>query len=378
MSKTVVARVAIIQPWLPQYRVPFFEELIREAAAIDIDVHVFHGRPPESMAARDDAVETAWATELPTKFFSCRGRTLNWKSLAPFRREGPYDLVIVEQALKNLETYFIRLFGRTKRLAFWGHGKTYTENSMFLVERLKRLLTRSGDWFFAYTLGGAKAVVEAGFAPDRVTILNNSVDTRALQRDISQLDGAVVDDFKQQNNLSDRTALYIGALDEGKRISWLIQAASLAHELDPDFRLLVVGEGRDRPLVEAAAARHEWVVYKGSMFGSSKALALAASKIIVMPGRVGLAAVDSFAAARPIVTTEWPLHAPEFEYLENGTNALIIRDDAWEYGQAIVALLKDEEQLLALSRGCKESAKEYSIERMANNFLFGLRKSLNS
>lgn len=356
---------------------PFFEELIREAAVVGVDIHVFHGCPPQSMAARDDAAETVWATELPTKFFSCGGRTLNWKSLAPLRRDGPYDLVIVEQALKNLETYVIRLLGCTRRVAFWGHGKTYTEQSTFLTTQLKRLLTRSGNWFFAYTSGGARAVVEGGFAPERVTVLNNSVDTTALHRDISQLNPTAINGFKEKYDLLGRTALYIGALDEGKRISWLIHAATFAHELDPNFRLLVVGDGRDRQLVEEAAAMHDWVVYCGPMFGSSKATALAASNIIVMPGRVGLAAVDSFAAERPIVTTEWPRHAPEFEYLENGVNALITHDDAAEYGQAIFSLLEDEEQLLILRRGCKESAKEYSIERMAENFIQGVQKSLS-
>lgn len=370
-------RVAIIQPWLPQYRVPFFEDVIRKSAALGIDIHVFHGRPPRSMDSRGDDVVAEWATELPTRFFSFGGRTLSWKSLSLLRHNGPYELVIVEQALKNIETYIIPLLRCTKRLAFWGHGRTYTEQSTKLMERLKQLLTGCGSWFFAYTAGGARAVISKGFASDRVTVLNNSVDTTALQKDISQLDASVVSGFKCQNDLLNHTALYIGALDSGKRIPWLIRAAIVAHELDPTFRLLVVGDGHDRRFVEDAATIHDWIIYCGPMFGSSKALPLAACDIIVMPGRVGLAAVDGFAAERPIVTTQWPWHAPEFEYLIDGANSVITYDDELAYGQAIVSLLEDEDRLLLLRRGCKESAEKYSIEHMTEHFIQGVLKSLN-
>lgn len=370
-------KVAIIQPWLPQYRVAFFEKLIQDANAVGIDIRVFHGRPQHSMAERGDAVEADWATEMPTKFFSVRGRTLNWKSLKDFLKGAPYDLVVVEQALKNLETYRVRLMRRTKRLAFWGHGKTYTEDQVLLVERLKSRLTMRGDWFFAYTQGGAKAVVEAGFPASRVTVLNNSVDTAGLQCDIANVRDSDVKEFKRRHDLAGRTAMYIGALDEGKRISWLISSSGLAYELDPMFRLLIVGDGKDRPVVERAARMHEWVVYCGPLFGPSKAVALAACEIIAMPGRVGLTAVDSFAAERPIVTTEWPKHAPEFEYLESGVNALIVPDEAEVYSRAMCSLLNDKEQLFYLRQGCKESAKKFSIERMAGNFLSGIRSALD-
>lgn len=366
-------RVAIIQPWIPQYRVAFFEELIKRGHAAGIEIRIFHGSPSPSMAARADSVKTPWATELPTKFWTVRGRTLNWKSLRLIRISGPYDLVIAEQALKNLETYLIKLFRCTRQTAFWGHGKTYTESPSIWTEWLKALLTRRGDWFFAYTPGGAKAVTRIGFPADRITILNNSIDTAGLRRDIASVDDPMIAAFKTENRLTDKTALYLGALDEGKRIPWLIEAAKTAHDSCPDFRLLIAGDGRDRPMVEAAAAENDWIVYGGPMFGLAKAVALASSEIILMPGRVGLTAVDSFAAETPVVTTNWQLHAPEFEYLSNGENAVITADDATEYGEAIVCLLNDKALLDILRNGCRLASRRYSVENMAENFIDGLR-----
>lgn len=373
-QKPRALKVAIIQPWIPQYRVAFFEQLIKRGHAAGIEIRIFHGSPSPSMAARADSVKTPWATELPTKYWSVRGRTLNWKSLSLLKVSGPYDLVIAEQALKNLETYLIRLFRCTRHTAFWGHGKTYTETPSNWTERLKVLLTRTGDWFFAYTAGGAGAVTQAGFPADRITILNNSIDTARLQQDIASVDESVIAAFKSKMRLMDKTALYIGALDEGKRISWLIEAARTAHAACPDFRLLIAGDGRDRPMVEAAAAENDWIVYGGSMFGLRKAVALASSEIIVMPGRVGLTAVDSFAAETPIVTTNWPWHAPEFEYLSHGVNAVIAADDATKYGEAIASLLNDKGRLDSLRKGCRQAAERYSIENMAENFIDGLRR----
>ena len=76
-------------------------------------------------------------------------------------------------------------------------------------------------------------------------------------------------------------------------------------------------------MVEEKAAGSSWLRYVGRAGDGEKRLLGATASLLMNPGRVGLVAVDSFALGLPIATTEWQLHAPEFDYLVPDDNALI-------------------------------------------------------
>lgn len=371
------ARVAIVHPWFPAYRKAFFESLVEAAARIDVEVVIFHGSAPPEWRQRGDSAQAPYAVELSTTYFPLGRKNLGYKSLKEFRRKGPYDLVILEQAVRNLETYLLLLSSYRPRLAFWGHGKSYTFAPSRAQEALKMWLTRRGTWFFAYTNGGARAVEAAGFAPSRTSVVQNSVDTEGIKRSIRDLTSEEIDNFTATHDLNGRVGLYIGGLDHAKRIPFLLEAAKIANERDEDFKLIIIGDGTDRDLVSKAALSNPWITYLGHATGKTKALALACADVIAMPGRVGLVAVDSFAAGVPIVTTDWAYHAPEFEYLEDGHTAVIAKDTPTGYAMSLVALLADRDKLWRLSRNCIEASNRYSVTEMSRRFLDGVQRYLD-
>jgi glycosyltransferase involved in cell wall biosynthesis len=369
-------RVAIIHPWFPQYRIGFFEKLVARGELEGIEFQIYHGDAPPEWKDRNDSGLSESFTRLPTRFFTFRGRTLNYKSLAPIATQKPLDLIIVEQAVRNLETYQL-LIGRAP-VAFWGHGKTYTVAIGAGQERVKQWLTRRGRWFFAYTSGGAEAVVAAGFPSNRTTVVQNSIDTSSLQEAIRSVNDEMLDSFNAKCDLKGKTALFIGGLDASKRLPFLMEAAALAHEHDPDFRLLIAGAGSDRVVVEQAADAVPYVTYLGALFGREKAVALRASQVLAMPGRVGLVAVDSFGAGTPIVTTNWNWHAPEFEYLNDGLNAVVTADHVDAYARALIATLQDGPFLAAMRSECLAASARYTVEAMVENFVGGVKRALES
>jgi hypothetical protein len=95
------------------------------------------------------------------------------------------------------------------------------------------------------------------------------------------------------------------------------------------------------------------------------------------PGRVGLNAVDSFVMRTPMVTTDWPLHAPEFDYLVNDENAVIVGDSVDEYSLAVVDLLKNEERLSKLQTGCAAMTSQLTIESLVDRFSAGILTALS-
>ncbi|MEW1912865.1 hypothetical protein AB0442_31260 [Kitasatospora sp. NPDC085895] len=108
------------------------------------------------------------------------------------------------------------------------------------------------------------------------------------------------------------------------------------------------------------------------MFDTRKALLGAVSDVLLMPGLVGLCAVDSFVLETPVVTTPWPWHAPEFEYLEHGRNALVAPDDVQRYADAVAGLLGSPAGLDAMRSECRKDAARYTVEEMSRRFADGL------
>jgi glycosyltransferase involved in cell wall biosynthesis len=372
-----VSSVAVIHPWFPQYRQAFFENVVRTGPLYDLDVNIFHGAPPPEWAERGDSVRAEYATPLRTRFIRLGGRSLIWKSLSAMSPAKNYDLIVVEQAIRNLETYCLMLDPRTSaRVCTWGHGGSYVHQSSRLEERLKRWITNRSRWFFAYTSGGADAVISHGFPADRITVLRNTIDTRQLKRDLDEVSDRDVLQFARVHDLHGSTALFLGGLDTSKRLPFLLEACARVSEEDGDFRLLIAGDGSDRKLVEAASESMSFIRYLGRVGGREKALAMRSSEVIAMPGRVGLLAVDSLVAGLPIVTTNWPWHAPEFEYLVPDKNSIVSDNTIDGFAGSMQLVLSDPHRLERLVSECLRSAVDLGVDAMSANFLDGLQHAV--
>lgn len=363
-------RVAIIHPWMPEYRIGFFVNLKSRLLELGIELDVFFGEPESDWKLRNDQSELDFGKMLPTKQIRFLGRTLLSKDISKIDGIENYGLVIVEHAVRNLETY--KLLFRGIPLAFWGHGRTYTQRALPILESLKTLLAKKGSWFFAYTAGGADYLARKGYASDQITVLNNTIDTTELAEQLSRVtDEEVVKLRRQVLGEATDVALYLGALDKSKRLDFLIQALDQVAASKPGFRLVVVGDGPERHKVELASSTRPWMYVAGSKLGAEKALYLRAADVLTIPGRAGLVVIDSFCAQVPIVTTTDPYHPPEFEYLIAGRNALIADLVAADYSKAVLKGL-DSAFAKALKNGCSESAEKYSIDDFVENFSQGI------
>ena len=115
-------------------------------------------------------------------------RELVWQPCSPREFESA-DLVIVEHANRLLLNYrLLAARGEGRRVAFWGHGANFQAPAEHAgKDGLKRNLARTADWWFAYTNGGARLVESYGYPRDRVTVVNNSIDSRGIADAIARL-----------------------------------------------------------------------------------------------------------------------------------------------------------------------------------------------
>lgn len=369
-------RVAIVQPSIPQYTVPFLKRLIAAAEAEGIRVDVFRGETPSAIRARGDAGDAPFVRPLRTREWTIRGRAFFYKSPATVRNGG-YDLVILEHAIRNIESYeLLARLGR-RHIAFWGHGRTYTKDVSPLQEAVKHWLTQRATWFFGYTERGVDAVVEHGFPRDRTTVLNNTIDTVALRADLAAISDTEIAEFSRRHDLRGSTAIYLGGLDTYKRIPFLLDSAAIAHEKCSDFRLLIAGNGSDRPMVEKFVRENSWATFLGGVGGREKARALKAAQAVSIPGAIGLVALDSLVAGTPIVTTDYPHHGPEFDYLAGGTTAVVTPNDEHSYADGLVAFLADRPRQHEMSSRCQSEARMYTLDNVVSSFITGIKSALD-
>lgn len=361
------ARVLFIQQHLPLYRVAFFENLRAYGKAAGVTIDLAYGESDSVVGRRLQNRRISWALPHRVRSFRVAGRELLTYQ-AVYRLSSKYDVVVVEQANRHLLNLLLLLRRRVRPgsrplVAFWGHGYDHHDQGSVGSRRLKESFLRCPDWWFAYTSSVERYLVEHGVPSSRITTVVNAIDVAQLQRDIRRLSRA----------RAPRRALFLGGLYASKRLDYLLQAADAAYASEPEFELVISGAGELEAMVRSAASTRPYVQYIGPVSGQRHAEELSHSAVLLMPGSVGLVAVDSLAAGCPIVTIDHTFHSPEFEYLNDATSLIMPEEtSARAFGEATVTLMNDSSRLEAMREACAETARGLSVEQMAEMFLRGL------
>lgn len=373
MSKTVT----IVQRRLTHYRVPLFHQMNGILSRQGVRLRLLYGKPTEAERSKNDSGDIEWGEKLPTRYLA-NGK-LCWQPFAAAARGS--DLLILTQENKLLNNLLALAAPRSKpALAFWGHGRNMqATNSANLRERFKRWTTKRVDWWFAYTDMSADFVKADGFPADRITVVNNSIDTAELRTSLTAARLHSPSEVRSRLGLHPGPlGVFIGSMYSDKRIPFLLDAALAIKKQVPEFQLALAGDGPDRDLVRQAATSASFIKYFGSVRGQQKAELLASANLMLNPGLVGLGIVDAFVAGLPLLTTDCGIHSPEISYLRHGVNGLMTSNSHDAFVTATVALLNAPPKLERLHWAALEAGAELSIERMAQRFCAGIDACLSS
>lgn len=365
-------RVVVIHPFVQVYRRALYERIYDRLAEQGRDLVVVWNEPPPRLRARGDSMEAEWTRRVPARWIRVGEREMAYRRLGDLRLT-PADLVIVEQAVKNLESYplLLRRRGLGPGVAMWGHGRSFSTTQSAPLAAVKQWLTARSEWFFSYTQAGADHVIEHGFPAHRVSVLNNTIDTGEL--DARLRDARGVQEYQRLHGLTPGcTALFLGGVDKSKGIDFLLKAAQIAADRLQGFTLLIAGQGDDLQKVIELENKGGPVRALGRVDGLHKAQALAASDVLAIPEWIGLVAVDSLVSRRPIVSTDHHSHSPERGYLVDGVTAVFVEHDPVTYAHALVSLLLDRDRLQAMRAACRADAGRYSLDATVDSFMAGI------
>lgn len=362
------AVVAIVQEYVPRYRVGFFSGLVELLDESRIECFVIAGTPGGPQAVRGDSANAMpWLKTIEPHRFTVGKRSIylygtsrHWRScdgVIMQHRGISLDL--------NAELMRKRISGR--RVGVWGHIKPFIAAANSIDLEIERRQMRRSDHVFAYTESGAQYAIDAGASPSRVTCVMNSTDVSSLLAACRAIDVAEVSRFQRANDLPPGKAFgWIGGLDSAKRVDFLVEVLDRLWELDRDIKLVVGGRGDQEDLL-APAIEREQVVSLGFVGEAEKAMIVKSCAALLNPGRVGLIAVECKALGFPILTTAWPFHAPEYEYLTEGEDVFVSANSV----EGFADLVMDHSHGQVINRECRD--RDYpTLEEMIVNFARGV------
>lgn len=363
-----------------QYRLALYEQLRANLQERGIGLRLLLAHGLDEDRAKGDQAKIEWAEHQPLKEINIAGRQVLWQPAFEAVRNA--DLVITEQASKQLFN-IVLAYGQKSlktRHAFWGHGRNFQAAIEGTSgEGLKRKLTTKAHWFFAYNEVSRQAAIEAGMPADRVTSVMNSTDTAHIRRVMAALPANNEQLVRDELGMGKGpVVLFVGGLYPPKRPEFLLDAAHALRERVPDVEFLVIGGGSQAKIIDDAAKTHGWIHATGALYGDERIRLATSAALQMMPGMVGLNIVDAFALGVPTITTDIDYHSPEIEYLVDGVNGAIVRDDPspTQYAEAVAAIIQDHERLAALQSGAHDTGSQLSVENMVERLAAGIEAAL--
>lgn len=365
-------RLFVVQEYVPEYRVAFFQSLDSELLKLGVELRVLAGSPSGVQADRADWADASdhhWLHYTPVRFRAQRGPQFQFQNAMSQMRRGDY--AVMPLAATNLDALMASLVSMKRRVALWGHVGAYVRMSNPIDAAVERRMMRAAGHVFAYTDSGSQAARAAGVEPTRVTTLRNAVDVESLRDQVADMRNRGMNPLGEKYGLDTSVPhfAYIGGLDSSKRIDLLAKTMEVLWEKSPSSRLLVGGAGTDLHLMRSAISRGQ-MVHLGRVAVQEKAELAVACAAILNPGRVGLLAVDALAMQLPIVAARGSFHGPEVEYLEEGRSWFLASDDPHSFSDEALSVAAMSPSLDWVGRSAP------TIRGMTHHFVEGIRQML--
>lgn len=306
VKQTFPGRLALQQRVLPTYRIPFFDLL---ADACEGGLSVFAGQPRGTEGIVSGVPQRARYAPasnlhlLSGPFYLCHQRGLiRWLA------SWDPDALIVEANPRYLATpAAVRwMHSRGRRVIGWGLGAPPLSGPLAQLRQARRSrFLAQFDTLIAYSRRGAREYIQAGAAPERVFVATNSVAPRAQRKPRRPVSSGA------------QTILFVGRLQARKHVDFLLRGC--AEMPEPKPHLVIVGDGPDRPRLEALAREVSSAAqFVGARHGRELEPYFAQADLFVLPGTGGLAVQEAMAHGLPVIVAQGDGTQDDLVRLGNG------------------------------------------------------------
>jgi glycosyltransferase involved in cell wall biosynthesis len=244
---------------------------------------------------------------------------------------GEFDALILMGNPNYLSTWIAAAAARLRGtpVLFWTHGWLRPERRTKAM--IRRLFYRLADRLLLYGERARALGLAQGFAPERLTVIYNSLDVARADAIIARIDR--VDRLfapPQQMFAAPERPLVIctARMTPLCRFDLLIEAAARLAAQGRPINILLVGDGPSREPLERLSARLGIDVhFAGAVYDEDRLGEwLHAADLTVSPGKIGLTAIHSLMYGTPAIThANLDDQMPEVEAIVPGETGALFR-----------------------------------------------------
>lgn len=369
-------RVLIQQPRLPHYRVPLYNQIIRQYGwQLTVAFTPRGGAGESGLEVRQaDLFE---CVGLPLRQYRVGGLKLNFQQgLFQLLRSREWDAFFWEGANANWSGYLAAHWCRRRGIPniCWLKGYFTPQNA--LRRFVNRLQLHTAHAFVPYGDSTHEFLKAYGVQPEQIVRAYNTVDVetiaanreRLLQQGQSMLETI---GWEQARPL----IACVGRVIPEKRVRDAVEVIALLQREGHSAYLLVVGDGPERTVLEQLACKmglQSQVHFTGRVPEDGDSAALAVADVAVFPGVHGLAINQAMALGTPVVVADLP--GPDGEMVRH-------RETGWRYplgdlqafAEAILLALLSPDRARVLTNAQAEILQRRNLARYAEAFVEAVR-----
>jgi glycosyltransferase involved in cell wall biosynthesis len=357
-------KLAIQQRVLTPYRAAFFDTL---AQGCEAGVVVAAGlpRPGESIAVTDILRIANYTYLHNLHLFNGPFYLCCQQGLLPWLKVGSPDALVVEANPRYLTSpAAVRwMKSRGKPVLGWGLGSPPVSGALSGLRTTRRkAFIRQFDALITYSRRGAEEYAALGFPSNKIFVAPN-----AAAKSPSTPMPSRPETFTKKPEI-----LFVGRLQARKRLDLLLQAcAALPAGLRP--RLVIVGEGPERPALEALAKTvYPDTEFTGARHGEELAAIFTAADLFVLPGTGGLAVQEAMSYGLPVIMGQGDGTNDELVRPSNGWQ--ILPDDLPALTETLRTALSDVTRLRRMGMESYRIVRnEINLEKMVGVFMEALQ-----
>jgi glycosyltransferase involved in cell wall biosynthesis len=352
-------KVAIVWNYLFHYRIPLYR-LLGQVPGVDLTV--LHGglvgSPGDARAGGpDDAFRSVAGT---TRTWTLAGGVLYVQTgLLKALRRDCYDVIVFEGNFGILSNLPILLYGRFAGIpvlawaAGWERGRI-TGLAALLRRLYIRMVARLPRGYICYGSGARDFLAKFGVLHSRCVIVQNTIDIEGIARRRGEFAAMGEQERRARGLTHKKIILAVGELRPQKDIAVLLEAFRTVRSARDDVALVVIGEGPERPRLEAITREHNVpdVSFLGSVV-TDVGRYFAMSDIFVLPGDGGLAINEAMAHGLPVVCST--ADGTEKDLVIDGhTGRFFKRGDAGELAARLAALLSSPDSIRVMGQAARD------------------------
>ena len=361
MSEPIVfkGRLGLQQRVLPDYRVPFFDQL---ASACEGGFSLFAGqpRPEEAIKTADGLNIGQLVTARNQHLFRGPVYLCRQPGIVDWLEDWQPDALVVEANSRYPSTRqaIAWMKARSRPVLGWGLGAPPVSGIFSGMQQSARVNFLSQlDGVIAYSQRGAEEYLALDLPLERVFVAHNAAAHRPSApppRRPAEFDRA--------------SLLFVGRLQARKRLEMLFTAcAALSADLQPE--LVIVGDGPARTEFEAQAqAIYPKTMFAGAKHGAELDPYFARADLFVLPGTGGLAVQQAMSHGLPVIVAQGD--GTQEDLVRPGNGWLIQPGSQHSLNTALQDALSDPARLRRMgAESYRITAEEINLEQMAASFI---------